>query len=423
MNKKIILALTSIAMLVLLAACGNADANTASGTEDSGKVTLTMWYWGDESPEIEAKVNEQFDNVELKVEKLPSGEDFKTRLQTTLAGGGEGPDIVAMDSWISEFLPHHDMFVDLYDYGAEELEDTYLEWKLEMATAKTDDGDKLIALPIDIGPIALYYRADLFEQAGLPSEPEDVAKEIQNWDDYIAASKKVYEATGAKMYTIDEIYRNVIGQSDKLYFDENDNFIADQEHVKNAFDTAVRAYQEGLTFVSESGSEKRAAMNTGDVGSLIHAMWFKGDVVNSAPDHAGNWRIAFPPGGGGNQGGSFMGILNSSEHPEEAYEVLKWYLNPENQLDNLVNHGLFPSTPEVYDAPEMQVEEEFFGGQVVNEVFAQSAEDVKIAYRSPNDSLVESSILEQFQLIVNENKDPEKAWNDAIDRAKSQLSK
>jgi len=98
-------------------------------------------------------------------------------------------------------------------------------------------------------------------------------------------------------------------------------------------------------------------------------------------------------------------------------------LNPENQLESQVNHGLFPSTPEVYDAPEMQEEVDFFGGQVINEVFAQSAEDVNIVHRTEDDTLVEASILEQLQLVINENKDSEEAWDDAIDRAKSQLNR
>ncbi|WP_462422020.1 ABC transporter substrate-binding protein [Salinicoccus sp. Marseille-QA3877] len=425
MKKNLLLYLSILTMSVILVACGSSgEASSNEESESNGPVELTMWYWGDESEEIEQKVNEQFENIEFQVQKQPSGEDYKTRLQTTLAGGGEGPDIVAMDSWITDFLPNHDMFLNLNDYGAEELGDTYLDWKIEMATTETEDGEeKLIALPIDVGPVGLFYRADLFEEAGLPSEPDEVAAELQDWEDYLEASRILAEETGAKMYTADELYRNITGQTEELYFNEDGVFIADQPHIKNAFDTAVQAYQEDITIVSESGSEKRAMMNTSDVGSLIHATWFTGDVVDSAADHAGKWRVAFPPGGGGNQGGSFLGVLESTEHPEEAYEVIEWVLNPENQLESQVNHGLFPSTPEVYDAPEMQEEVDFFGDQVINEVFAQSAEDVNIVHRTEDDTFVEASILEQLQLVINENKDSEEAWNDAIDRAKSQLNR
>jgi len=424
-KKNLLLYLSILTMSVILVACGSSgEASSNEESESNDPVELTMWYWGDESEEIENKVNEQFENIEFQVQKQPSGEDYKTRLQTTLAGGGEGPDIVAMDSWITDFLPNHDMFLNLNDYGAEELGDTYLDWKIEMATTETEGGEeKLIALPIDVGPVGLFYRADLFEEAGLPSEPDEVAAELQDWEDYLEASRILAEETGAKMYTADELYRNITGQTEELYFNEDGEFIADQPHIKNAFDTAVQAYQEGITIVSESGSEKRAMMNTSDVGSLIHATWFTGDVVDSAADHAGKWRVAFPPGGGGNQGGSFLGALESTEHPEEAYEVIEWILNPENQLESQVNHGLFPSTPEVYDAPEMQEEVDFFGDQVINEVFAQSAEDVNIVHRTEDDTFVEASILEQLQLVINENKDSEEAWDDAIDRAKSQLNR
>ena len=37
-------------------------------------------------------------------------------------------------------------------------------------------------------------------------------------------------------------------QQDQLYLDENNQFIGDQDHVKECFDLAVKAYQEGLIY-------------------------------------------------------------------------------------------------------------------------------------------------------------------------------
>ena len=49
--------------------------------------------------------------------------------------------------------------MDLKTVGADSILGDYLDWKVKQAT--TLDG-KVIGLPIDIGPTALYYREDVF---------------------------------------------------------------------------------------------------------------------------------------------------------------------------------------------------------------------------------------------------------------------
>jgi lactose/L-arabinose transport system substrate-binding protein len=46
-------------------------------------------------------------------------------------------------------------------------------------------GDAAYAMPWDSGPVAVFYRRDFYEKAGV-----DPAK-IKTWDDFIAAGKKV----------------------------------------------------------------------------------------------------------------------------------------------------------------------------------------------------------------------------------------
>ena len=48
--------------------------------------------------------------------------------------------------------------------------------------------DKIVGFPWDAGPVAVFYRTDYFEQAGVNAE------DIQTWDDFIEAGKKI-EAT------------------------------------------------------------------------------------------------------------------------------------------------------------------------------------------------------------------------------------
>ncbi len=120
---------------------------------------------------------------------------------------------------------------------------------------------------------------------------------------------------------ITNVFNQSLGQNDKLYFDKSDNFIGDKEHVKSAWDNAVKVHQLGLNAkISGWTPEWNAAMNNGAVASFIGAVWMKKVLEDAAPDTKGKWRIARAPGGDGNQGGSFIGITKQSKHPKEAYE-------------------------------------------------------------------------------------------------------
>ena len=160
-----------------------ASQSASEGAKDgSDEVVLTMWYWKNSIREdLIAQVSEQFPGVTIRAE-LFSADDIEEKINTTIASGGELPDLLPMDDWIANLLQYPDMFVDLYEApcNAKEIEDQYVEWKWKRG--ETVDG-RLIALPMDIGPTCMFYNASLFEAAGLPTEPADVAAAMSTWED------------------------------------------------------------------------------------------------------------------------------------------------------------------------------------------------------------------------------------------------
>lgn len=183
-----------------------------------------MWYWNRSiDDKLIAKAKEKFPNIELTAQKI--GGDFKAKLKTTLAARSGEPDIVALNDWIMELFPSEDRFYNLYDLGAGEIEDQYLPWKWKQGV--TPSG-QMIGFPMDTGPTALFYRADLFKQAGLPSEPEEVARQINNWDAYAAAGEQIKEKLGGKVFLTDNIgsvYNQVLSQAAERYFRPDGSFI------------------------------------------------------------------------------------------------------------------------------------------------------------------------------------------------------
>jgi cellobiose transport system substrate-binding protein len=416
-------ALLALCFILVVTACGSNNTNNAGASESAanGKVTLKLWYWnGAISDSTIEAAKAKFPNVDLQAEKLPSGDDYYTKLKTTMAGGGSGPDIVAMDSWVTSMLTYKDKFVNLYDQGARDIQPQYLDWKWKMAA--TPDDKYLIALPIDVAPVVLYYRTDIFAKAGVPSTPDAIKSQVKTWDDYFNVLKQVKDKTGTQSGTIVDIFRTLIGQNSLGNFDEKGNYIGDQAHIKSAWDAAVKAYKAGLTFPQSNDSEKNAAINNSKISSLTGASWAVGDLIGAAPDTKGKWNIAYPPGGVGNKGGSFFGVLNTSKAPKEAYEVVKFLVSPENLLVAYKEFGNYPSTPEIYTKPEMANKNAFFGDQDLSPIFADAAKDVKVAHTDPRDSVVAGALVEALGTVDTQKKDPEIAWADAQAKIKRQLS-
>lgn len=396
----------------------------SSGSSSNENVkTLTLWYWNRSIDDnLIQSVQKQFPGIRINAQKI--GGDFKSKLKTTLAAGSGGPDIVAFNDWVTELFPSADCFYDLYDLGAGDIEQDYLDWKWKLGV--TPEG-KMIALPMDTGPTALFYRADLFEQAGLPSDPEEVHKLMGTWDDYFAAGQKLQEALGGKVKLTDNIgniYTQVNAQSDKIYFDKNENFIGEDSSssMKKAWDLAVKASQMGLLAnASTFSSEWNAAANNGKIASFVGAVWCKEILMQAAPDTSGKWRVARAPGGDGNNGGSFLAIMKTSKHPQEAFDVIKWLQNPENQVTSFKEINLFPSAKKALDSDVMKQKEAFFGGQVTGEIFSESARNVKPAYYGTKYANLNGIVGRELSSVAIQGKNPEKAWEDALSRVKKEL--
>lgn len=144
-------------------------------------------------------------------------------------------------------------------------------------------------------------------------------------------------------------------------------------------------------------------------------------LQQAAPDTTGNWKVARAPGGDGNNGGSFLAIMKSSEYPQEAFEVIKWIQSPDNQIQTFNNINLFPSAKAALEAESMHVEEPFFGGQATGEIFTESARNVKPAYFGAKYANINGIVTRELSMVALQGKNSEKAWEDALNRVKKEL--
>jgi cellobiose transport system substrate-binding protein len=424
-------ALAAAVLLALVAAgCGGSDDDEPAGAEAASAettnepVTLTVGLFGTFGFE-EAGLYDEYmklhPNVTIKETSIEFEQDYYQALQTHLAGGAGLSDVQGIEvARIAEVTQTQaDKFVDLNTLGAGELEDTFFPWKWTAAT--TSDG-KVLGLGTDTGPLAICYRTDLFEQAGLPTDREELASMWASWEDFLSVGRQYAANTpkgSAFMDSASGLYNAIIGQSETQYYDEDGNPIYDSNPaVQEAWDIAVQAIDAGLTAkLKQFDQPWNQAFANGAFATIACPAWMIGYIKGQAGDAgAGKWDVASIPGDGGNWGGSYLSIPAASEHQQEAYELIKWLTAPEQQVKMWTKSQHFPSSSTAAADPAVEAAtDEYFNGAPLGELFKESADDLPIATLGPKDGVIKDTISNGLLRIEQQGQDPADAWQKTLD--------
>ena len=278
--------------------------------------TLTVWVWDINKPALESTIasfQEMHPGVDVVVEDIGNQNAYDRGLAGCAAGGFDLPDVYLVENGEAQvfWATFPDCFVDLRTLGAEELRGSFPEFKWTELMA----GDAMYAIPYDSGPTAMFYRTDLYEQAGI-----DVAA-IETWDDYIAAGQAMNAATdgAVKMGTVakgadDEWFRMLANQAGCFYFDNDATAVTvAQPGCVQALDTLKKLYDADVLAVG-GWSEQIQLFQNSSVASAFFGSWYGGVIQAEAPDQAGLWGVyltpALEPGGvrASNLGGSALAV-------------------------------------------------------------------------------------------------------------------
>jgi len=415
-----------LALAAGAAAAGTGLTGCGSRSSLGGSDQLSMWTWvGSVNDDLIGQAEKAipgYDGMKLSMTRI--GSNYKTKVLTALAGKSLVPDIVAINDDVATYFPNADQFIDLKTLGANELEKDFLPWKWKLGITPED---KMMAYPMDTGPTALFYRTDIFTKAGIDIDPAAVAELAPDWDTYIALGKKLKQGVPGSAITdnVTSIFDYRMAQLSKRYMTPDGQYIGDQDHVREAFDLAVRVVREGLSANAQNGStDADAVVTNGKLVAFIGAVWWAQlGPKNAAPKTKGLWRVTPAPGGPGNKGGSFLGITKYCKNPEAAFAFISWLESAKNQAQAFLDPVLFPSTPASYTDSRLSAPDPFFGGQKIVDVFAASAKKYPGAYFSPYDTIIGTPIEAELVNIETAGKDPDQAWNDAQRQIERELTR
>ena len=179
-----VLAGLAVAVLIAVAGCGGGEGE--SGGEQSGGEadnTLRVWTTEDQQDRVDTQkklMNDWGSQNGVTVELVPVAEDQLTTTLTSAEAAGERPDAIAalslngVNQLRTEDLLDTDAATKVIDGLGR---DTFVPKALELTSA---DGAQL-AVPSDGWAQLLFYRADLFKEAGLaaPTTYADITAAAQ----------------------------------------------------------------------------------------------------------------------------------------------------------------------------------------------------------------------------------------------------
>lgn len=402
----------------LLAACGGSSDGAADSA--GGKVTLTVDLFGSfgyKEAGLYAEYEKLHPDVTIKQTDTEDEADYWKSLQTRLAGGGGLADVqgIEVGRIASVTQQQAGTFEDLRTYGADKLQNRFAEAKWAAATGK--DG-QVLGLGTDVGPEAMCYRTDLFAEAGLPTDREELAKKWSTWDGYLELGRQYKKKAPAKSAWLDSVgslFSIMIGQERERYHDASGKLIWETNPaVKAAWDTSVKAAQDGLSAELDQWSPQwNQAFAAGSFATIPCPAWMLGYIKGQAGDGGkGKWDIAKLPGGAGNWGGSYLSIPRAAKHKKEAYELIAWLTAPEQQAKLFRKQGNFPSATGAIDQVA-DAKDPYFSGAPIGRIFGDAAKAAPVQVLGVHDQNVNQQITNALSEVERKGTSPDKAWSNA----------
>ena len=418
-RRRMLLATTAAATLAL-GACGGGsddgdDTDSSAGGGEGGDITLSVATFNEFGYEdLLTEYEELNPGITVQHVKADTADNARAALRNSLGADSGAADVEAIEvDWVTEFKQYPDKFTDL---SSSEVEGRWLDWKTEAVTL--EDG-MLLGYGTDIGPEAVCYRADLFEQAGLPSDREEVAALLEgDWENYFEVGRDFVAETDIAWYdSAGALWQGMINQIEQPYETPEGEIIAvDNPEVRELYDQVLAAsVDDGLSAgLGQWSADWQSAFQGDEFATMLCPAWMLGVIEGNAADVEG-WDVANVfPGGGGNWGGSYLTVPAQGDHIEEATALAAWLTAPEQQIKAFESKGTFPSQTEALDSDTLaESSNAFFNEAPTGEIFADRAEAVTVTpFKGPKYFEINTAMQDAISRVdVDKTDDPDSSWD------------
>ncbi|GGM38202.1 sugar ABC transporter substrate-binding protein [Promicromonospora citrea] len=360
----------------LTAAAGVSPEDVTAALEEGGE--LLVWAWEPTLEQVVEDFEAAYPNVDVELANVGTGNDHYVVLQNAISAGSGVPDVAQVEYYALPQFSISGSLADLAPYGAAELDDTYSPGTWNAVT----DGDAVYGLPMDSGPMALFYNARTFEEAGVEVPT--------TWTQFVEAARAIH-AHDADTYILADngdagFTTSMIWQAGGHPF-RVDGTAVTVDLTDDGVTRFAQLWQQLLdddlvADIPQWSDEWFQRLGDGTIAALVTGAWMPANLESGAAQAAGDWRVAPMPQWteGANEtaenGGSSLAVTEASDTKALAYGFVQ-YANAGDGVRTRLDQGNFPATTADLESPEFLAEEpEYFGGQRINEVLAAAASGV-----------------------------------------------
>jgi multiple sugar transport system substrate-binding protein len=342
--------LTIAVFAFVAAACvntGGTDGDTVSPGQEVEPITpvvptedvtirFTVFSSVAESPQMkkfEKTFETEYPTIDVKFEGVGPGQS-REKLLTEIAGGN-APDAGFVDAGFVQDLASRGALVNLDGYiaGSESVAaEDYVEGFRNTALLE----GSMYGLPFDGETTGLFYRTDLFAEAGIEGPPQTWAEFEQTAAALTEPSQNQY---GVAMFSQEAAYYFYpwLWQAggDLLSPDGQDIAFDSPEAIQAAeFYVELARKYAPPDYVPSNSWDGRVTFASGKAAMYIAGNWFAGNTLLEFPDIEGKWASApLPRGDAGcatTLAGDSLVVLEGSDQHDAAWLWIEFLSRPEN---------------------------------------------------------------------------------------------
>jgi len=341
--------------------------------------------------------------------QLVHQQGLTSRLQNALLAGTAVPDMVELLAGTMGYFvsgPLKDVgFTDLTERVAREgLREKLVESRFSLWSSR----GHVFALPHDVHPVALMYRADLVEGLGI-----DVSK-LETWADFAAMGQQItrdLDGDGViDRYALDlslggDVLPLLLAQRGVGLFNEQGEITFNDPRTVATI----------VWYLHQTRGSTRIATDCGWGQPLMKAMtdglalfyfapdWRTFMMETDVPHLAGKMKVmplpAWEKGGSRTStwGGTGLVITKASSHQELDWELAKFlYLNKPALGQRFTQTNIIPPFKDAWSLPEFRRPNPYFSGQPLGSIYAALAPSTPNVYGSAFLQLATDKLGEAF---------------------------
>jgi arabinosaccharide transport system substrate-binding protein len=321
---------------------------------------------------------------------------LRTRLLAAFAAGTPVPDLVEIPQDAALFLrgPIRDIgFLDLTRWvRSSGLEERMVASRFSMWQSK----GVIFALPHDVHPVMLAYRADIVEdQLGI-----DVSK-IETWDDFVTMARRIVrrgEDGAPARYALEfqddggYLLQALLLQRDVGLFDSAGKVTFDSEVAADTFAWAVRQLRgpHRIAYSLGFGPALWEGMQDGLVLFFFAPDWRTRTIEEYAPSLAGKMKLMPLPAwsAGGRRtstwGATGLAATKGGRNPELAKKLMEFlYVDQTDGGRSSADLHILSPVRAAWSQPIFDRPDPYFRGQPILRLYSRLAGDVPADYANP----------------------------------------